>query len=554
MPNTINIPTPLRPFTDKKESVEVSGATVGELLADLTTRYEGLRKHLYADNGKLRNFVNVYLNDEDIRYLQKEQTPVKSGDTLSIVPVGGGWRAYGCPSVHGSLAEEIKRYSRHLIMPEMGMDGQRRLKASSVLCIGAGGLGSPAAMYLAAAGIGRLGIVDFDVVDFSNLQRQLLHTTNDVGRTKLASAKDKVVALNPHVQVDTYEEALSSENAMRLFKGYDVILDGTDNFPTRYLVNDACVLSGIPNAYGSIFRFEGQASVFATKDGPCYRCLYPEPPPPGLVPSCAEGGVLGVLPGVIGVIQATESIKLVTGIGEPLIGRFLIYDALKMRFRELKLKKDPECPVCGPNPTVTKLIDYEQFCGVRPEPAADADDGSRRERLGNHAGRLEEEARRRRDAVHSRRARAERVPDQPHPGLDADPARRAAAAVSGAAEGPRDRRPLQDGRPQRQGPGFPEVGRVHEREEPQGRDSGVDRQGRSVPAQVLSCVAGPAFRPAGRQARRVLFFRPAGTRIPTRVVVFRRAHAEAVEKGGLRADRDEAPVPQGQRGDVDERA
>jgi len=379
MPNTINIPTPLRPFTDKKESVEVSGATVGELLADLTTRYEGLRRHLYADSGKLRNFVNVYLNDEDIRYLQKEATPVKSGDTLSIVPsVAGGAPASAeaaagkptaAPSATDLSPEEIKRYSRHLIMPEVGMDGQRRIKAGSVLCIGAGGLGSPAAMYLAAAGIGRLGIVDFDVVDFSNLQRQLLHTTNDVGRTKLESAKDKIVALNPHVQVDTYEEALSSENAMRLFKGYDVILDGTDNFPTRYLVNDACVLSGIPNAYGSIFRFEGQASVFATKDGPCYRCLYPEPPPPGLVPSCAEGGVLGVLPGIIGVIQATESIKLVTGIGEPLIGRFLIYDALKMRFRELKLKKDPECPVCGPNPTVTKLIDYEQFCGVRPEPA-----------------------------------------------------------------------------------------------------------------------------------------------------------------------------------------
>jgi adenylyltransferase/sulfurtransferase len=372
MPNTINIPTPLRPFTDKKESVEVSGATVGELLLDLTTRYEGLRKHLYADNGKLRNFVNVYLNDEDIRYLQREATPVKAGDTLSIVPsVAGGAPTTAAPPETALSPEEIKRYSRHLIMPEMGMDGQRRLKQASVLCIGAGGLGSPAAMYLAAAGIGRLGIVDFDVVDFSNLQRQLLHTTNDVGRTKLESAKSKVVALNPHVQVDTYEVALSSENAMRLFKGYDVILDGTDNFPTRYLVNDACVLSGIPNAYGSIFRFEGQASVFATKEGPCYRCLYPEPPPPGLVPSCAEGGVLGVLPGIIGVIQATESIKLVTGIGEPLIGRFLIYDALKMKFRELKLKKDPECPVCGPNPTVTKLIDYDQFCGVTPAHATE---------------------------------------------------------------------------------------------------------------------------------------------------------------------------------------
>ena len=267
-------------------------------------------------------------------------------------------------------AQEIKRYSRHLIMPEVGMDGQRKLKESSVLCVGAGGLGSPAAMYLAAAGVGRIGVVDFDVVDFSNLQRQLLHGTSDVGRSKLESARSRITDINPHVQVDGYETALSSENALDLFAPYDVILDGTDNFPTRYLVNDACVLSGKPNAYGSIFRFEGQASVFATKDGPCYRCLYPEPPPPGLVPSCAEGGVLGVLPGIIGVIQATETIKLMLGIGEPLVGRFLIYDALKMRFRELKLRKDPECPVCGTHPTVTKLIDYDQFCGIVPEPQA----------------------------------------------------------------------------------------------------------------------------------------------------------------------------------------
>ena len=383
--NTIHIPTPLRPFTDKKESVEVDGKTVGELLVDLTKRYDGLRKHLYADDGRLRNFVNVYLNDEDIRYLQREQTPVKPGDSLSIVPsvaggaptattpgapaknVGAGLQAGPMPDLS---QDEIKRYSRHLIMPEVGIDGQRQLKASSVLCIGAGGLGSPAAMYLAAAGVGRIGIVDFDVVDFSNLQRQLLHGTPDVGRSKLASAKDRLHALNPHVEIETYETALSSENALKLFEPYDVILDGTDNFPTRYLVNDACVISGKPNAYGSIFRFEGQASVFATKDGPCYRCLYPEPPPPGLVPSCAEGGVLGVLPGIIGVIQATETIKLMLGIGEPLIGRFLIYDALKMRFRELKLQKDPECPVCGTNPTVTKLIDYDQFCGIRPEPQA----------------------------------------------------------------------------------------------------------------------------------------------------------------------------------------
>ncbi len=262
--------------------------------------------------------------------------------------------------------DEVKRYSRHLIMPEVGVDGQRRLKGGSVLCIGAGGLGSPAAMYLAAAGVGRIGIVDFDVVDFSNLQRQIIHGTPDVGRSKLASAKDRLTAINPHIQVDTYETALSSENALELFEPYDVILDGTDNFPTRYLTNDACVLLGKPNAYGSIFRFEGQASVFSTKGGPCYRCLYPEPPPPGLVPSCAEGGVLGVLPGVIGVIQATEAIKLITGIGEPLIGRFLIYDALRMKFRELKLRKDADCPVCGTHPTVTKLIDYEQFCGIHP--------------------------------------------------------------------------------------------------------------------------------------------------------------------------------------------
>ena len=372
MPNTIHIPTPLRPFTDKKESVEVSGGTVGELLADLTRRYEGLRKHLYTDEGRLRNFVNVYLNDEDIRYLQREQTPVKPGDSLSIVPSVAGGAPVAAPATPELSQEEIKRYSRHLIMPEVGIDGQRRLKAASVLCIGAGGLGSPAAMYLAAAGIGRIGIVDFDVVDFSNLQRQLLHGTPDVGRSKLQSASDRLQALNPHVHIDTYETALSSENALKLFEPYDVILDGTDNFPTRYLVNDACVLTGKPNAYGSIFRFEGQASVFGVKDGPCYRCLYPEPPPPGLVPSCAEGGVLGVLPGIIGVIQATESIKLILGIGEPLIGRFLIYDALKMRFRELKLRKDPECPVCGTNPTVTKLIDYEQFCGIRPEAVADA--------------------------------------------------------------------------------------------------------------------------------------------------------------------------------------
>jgi molybdopterin/thiamine biosynthesis adenylyltransferase/rhodanese-related sulfurtransferase/molybdopterin converting factor small subunit len=374
MATKILIPTPLRPFTDKLDAVEIDGATVGELLQNLTTKYSGLKQHLYAADGKLRSFVNIYVNDDDIRYLQKEQTPLKASDTVSIIPSVAG----GAPSGTAERAlpelsgDEIKRYSRHLIMPEVGLEGQRKLKAGKVLCIGAGGLGSPAAMYLAAAGVGTIGIVDFDVVDFSNLQRQIIHGTPDVGRAKLASAKDRLNALNPNVHVETYDEALSSENAMRLFEPYDVILDGTDNFPTRYLVNDACVLTGKPNAYGSIFRFEGQASVFATKDGPCYRCLYPEPPPPGLVPSCAEGGVFGVLPGIIGVIQATETIKLMLGAGEPLIGRFLIYDALRMRFRELKLRKDVDCPVCGTNPTVTKLIDYEQFCGVAPHQLAAA--------------------------------------------------------------------------------------------------------------------------------------------------------------------------------------
>ncbi len=370
MATKILIPTPLRPYTDKKDAVEADGKTVGELLTDLTKKHAGLKAHLYNEQGKLRSFVNIYLNDDDIRYLQKEQTPVSPGDTLSIIPsVAGGVGAVvesGKRALPELTNDEIKRYSRHLIMPEVGVDGQRRLKAGSVLCIGAGGLGSPAAMYLAAAGVGTIGIVDFDVVDFSNLQRQIIHGTSDVGRSKLASAADRLRDINPHVDVRTYETALSSENALKLFEPYDVILDGTDNFPTRYLTNDACVLSGKPNAYGSIFRFEGQASVFAAKDGPCYRCLYPEPPPPGLVPSCAEGGVLGVLPGIIGVIQATEAIKLITGLGEPLVGRFLIYDALRMRFRELKLKKDPDCPVCGTRPTVTKLIDYEQFCGIHP--------------------------------------------------------------------------------------------------------------------------------------------------------------------------------------------
>jgi adenylyltransferase/sulfurtransferase len=261
--------------------------------------------------------------------------------------------------------DEILRYSRHLIMPEVGMEGQEKLKAARVLCIGTGGLGSPLGLYLAAAGVGTLGLVDFDVVDFTNLQRQVIHFSSDVGRPKLDSAKEKIAAINPYVNVKTFETRLTSENALRIFADFDIIVDGTDNFPTRFLVNDACVFTGKPNVYGSIFRFEGQASVFGAKEGPCYRCLYPEPPPPGLVPSCAEGGVLGILPGLVGLIQATEAIKLILGKGEPLIGRLLLVDALGMRFRELKLRKNPDCVVCGTHPTVTKLIDYEEFCGLR---------------------------------------------------------------------------------------------------------------------------------------------------------------------------------------------
>jgi molybdopterin/thiamine biosynthesis adenylyltransferase/rhodanese-related sulfurtransferase len=286
--------------------------------------------------------------------------------------------------------EEIARYSRHLIMPEVALDGQKKLKQARVLTIGAGGLGSPLGLYLAAAGVGTLGIVDFDVVDESNLQRQIIHGTSDLGRPKMESAREKIEDINPNVNVEAFEEELTSENALEIFEDFDVIVDGTDNFPTRYLVNDACVLLEKPNVYGSIFRFEGQASVFYAEEGPCYRCLYPEPPPPGLVPSCAEGGVLGILPGAIGTIQATETVKLLLGIGEPLIGRLLLYDALTMRFREMKLRKDPNCPVCGENPTVTELIDYQEFCGIPQANAKEETDkvpeitvGELKERLDN---------------------------------------------------------------------------------------------------------------------------------------------------------------------------
>ncbi|TPW17452.1 MAG: Dinucleotide-utilizing enzymes involved in molybdopterin and thiamine biosynthesis family 2 [bacterium] len=377
MSNQVHIPTPLRPYAGGAEQVAVDADTVDGALAHLTTSHPGLKQHLFAADGKLRSFVNVYVNDDDIRYLSGGATPIKPGDVLTIVPsIAGGAGTSGRIEEIATRAadvtlshEEIQRYSRHLIMPEVTMAGQKRLKAASVLMIGAGGLGSPLGLYLAAAGVGRLGIVDFDVVDMTNLQRQIIHGTAWLGKPKLESARARLSDLNPHVRIDTHETALTSENALELFGDYDVIVDGTDNFPTRYLVNDASVLLGKPNVYGSIFRFEGQASVFRSNEGPCYRCLYPEPPPPGLVPSCAEGGVLGILPGIIGVIQATETVKLILGVGTSLVGRLLLFDALRMSFRELKLRKNPDCPICGPNRTIHELIDYQQFCGITPHVA-----------------------------------------------------------------------------------------------------------------------------------------------------------------------------------------
>jgi sulfur-carrier protein adenylyltransferase/sulfurtransferase len=381
----IHLPTPLRPHAAQQAIVEIEADTVGEALRELVQRHGGLERHLYDGDGALRRYVNVYKNEEDIRVLERERTPLAAGDTLSIVPsIAGGkpdaakpprpqppaWQT-GADGLPPLTQDELFRYSRHLILPDVGLQGQRRLKAASVLCVGAGGLGSPLSLYLAAAGVGRIGLVDDDWVDASNLQRQVLYGTSQVGAPKLDAARARLADLNPEVRVEGHAVRLTSANAMELLASYDVVVDGTDNFPTRYLVNDACVLLGKPNVYGSIFRFEGQASVFDARKGPCYRCLYPDPPPPGLVPSCAEGGVLGVLPGVIGVIQAIETLKLILGAGESLIGRLLLFDAMALRFRELTLRKDPECPLCGKNPTITELIDYEAFCGLDTVPQAD---------------------------------------------------------------------------------------------------------------------------------------------------------------------------------------
>jgi sulfur-carrier protein adenylyltransferase/sulfurtransferase len=365
---TVSIPTPLRSFTAGRDSIELPGDTVGQVLDGLLAAHAGLRRHLVQDDGRLRTFVSLYLNETDIRHLSSTATPVRSGDVLTIVPSIAG----GSPAVQTdqSLSHaEVLRYSRHLLLPEVGVDGQRKLKAARVLTIGAGGLGSPLSLYLAAAGVGTIGIVDFDVVDLTNLQRQILHGTSTLGRPKLESAAARLSDVNPNVRIEKHETRLTAENALDILRDYDIVVDGSDNFPTRYLVNDACVLLGKPNVYGSIFRFEGQASLFYAAEGPCYRCIYSEPPPPGLVPSCAEGGVLGVLPGIIGSIQALETIKWIIGAGNSLLGRLLLFDALKLRFRELQLRKDPACPICGPNPSIRELIDYEAFCGIGAEPA-----------------------------------------------------------------------------------------------------------------------------------------------------------------------------------------
>ena len=378
--------------------------------------------------------------------------------------------------------DEILRYSRHLIMPEVGMEGQLKLKKAKVLLVGAGGLGAPLGLYLAAAGIGRIGLVDFDVVDFTNLQRQVIHGTKDVGRKKLDSAFESMRDINPFVQLDRHETALSSENALDIFKDYDIVVDGTDNFPTRYLVNDACVLLNKPNVYGSIFRFEGQATVFAYEGGPCYRCLYPEPPPPGLVPSCAEGGVLGILPGMIGLIQATETVKLILGIGEPLVGRLLLYDALGMKFRELKLRQESGMP------GLRRSSDHhetDRLPAVLRHPASGSARRSRSLRRRYRTDGSESEARSRRQVRADRRARAARISDLPDSRLEADSAGRTAEAAGRTRSGRRDRGALQERHAQREGRRSPEAGRLQECAQHEGRHSGLERQGRPQRPEIL---------------------------------------------------------------------
>jgi len=359
---TVLIPSALRAFTERKSEIEVQAGTVGEAVRAVAEKYPGIGKHLYKDENSLRDFINVFLGEDNIKNKNGLGTEIKDGDTVMLVPAIAG----GSDDVE-LTKQEIARYSRHLLLPEIGIAGQKKLKAAKVLIIGTGGLGSPLALYIAAAGVGTIGLIDLDFVDESNLQRQIIHSLKDVGRPKVASAKDRIKSINPHINVITYNANLTSENALEIISEYDIIADGTDNYQTRYIVNDACVLLGKPNVYGSVFQFEGQVSVFYSKLGPCYRCLYPAPPPPDLVPSCAVGGVLGVLPGIVGTLQASEVIKLIVGGGTTLAGRLLTFDAWKMKFRELKIEKDDNCPICGKNPTITELASDEQmgqFCGL----------------------------------------------------------------------------------------------------------------------------------------------------------------------------------------------
>ena len=365
----LRIPAALQPISKGVDEFDVNADTVGAALAGLLERFPAMRRHLFDDAGTLRGFVNVYLNDQDVRYLAGQGTAIGADDVITIVPSVAG----GADLPQLSVAE-LGRYSLHIALAEVGIEGQLKLKAASVLVVGVGGLGSPIGLYLAAAGVGTIGLIDFDTIDVTNLQRQVLFRSADVGASKVEVAARELRALNPEIEVIEHEVRLTRANALDIIAAYDVVIDGTDNFPTRYLVNDACVLTRKPYVYGSILRFDGQVSVFDAQRGPCYRCLFREPPPPGLVPSCAEGGVLGVLPGIIGSLQALEAIKLILGRSDTLIGRLVLFDALRFRWRELELRKNPDCPVCGSAPTITGLIDYDEFCGVKTDVRHDTDE------------------------------------------------------------------------------------------------------------------------------------------------------------------------------------
>lgn len=358
----VRLPGALREYVGGSHELRVSAGTVQEALNAVVGEYPVLRRHIFDDRGALRGHVNVFLNEEDVRFVQGLQTQVNKDDVVTIVPSVAG----GQSDLKALSNAEMARYSRHLSLPDVGIEGQRKLKTGSVAIVGAGGLGSPSSLYLAAAGIGRIGLIDFDTIDVTNLQRQVLFRSDQVGRSKAQTAAEELRRLNPEIEIATHETRLTRENALDVLAGYDVIIDGTDNFPTRYLVNDACVLLGKPYVYGSILRFDGQLSVFDAQRGPCYRCLFREPPPPGLVPNCAEAGVLGVLPGMIGAGQALEAIKWILDMPGVLIGRLQLFDAQTFRWREMTLRKNPQCPICGPNPSITGLIDYDEFCGVKP--------------------------------------------------------------------------------------------------------------------------------------------------------------------------------------------